>query len=84
MKVGAIQDPRWTQCKFACSLQGADQLGDRLSLQMKRLVGTTLPFTHGVSDGATWIPEQGERISGSQYHQLIDFYHFCEYLNAGL
>ena len=82
MKVGVIQDPRWLQGKFACSLEGADSLGDRLSLQMKGLVGTNIPFTHGVSDGATWIPEQGERISGNRYHQLIDLYHFCEYLNA--
>lgn len=83
IKVGAIQDPRWTQCKFACSLQGGDYLGDQLSVQVRKLVGAAIPFTHGVGDGATWIPEQGERISGSQYHHLIDLYHFCEYLNAG-
>jgi len=35
---------------------------------------------HGVGDGATWIPEQGERVAGSQYTHLIDLYHLCEYL----
>lgn len=81
IKVGAIQDPKCVEPKFACSMEGADALGDRLIIQMHGLVGSFIPNIHGLADGALWTIEQGERIGGSRYGHLIDFYHLSEYLS---
>jgi hypothetical protein len=82
MKVGVVQDPNRLRTSFACSFDFADSLGDRIKGLSHELGGECLPPLHGVGDGAGWIKEQGERIGGCQYHHLIDFYHFCEYLHA--
>jgi len=37
---------------------------------------------HAVGDGASWIPDQIDRIFGAQSSYLIDFYHLSDYLAA--
>lgn len=82
LKVGAVEDPTLTTRRYAASFQDSDDLGDQLTQRLKELRPSEEVFVHGVGDGATWIPEQGERVAGTNYHHLIDFYHLSEYLHA--
>jgi hypothetical protein len=80
MKIGVVQDPNKLDAKFACSFTGADALGDGMLKLLIGFIGEADCPLHGVGDGAFWIVEQGEKLGGSQYQHLIDYFHFCEYL----
>ena len=82
MRVGTVSVPGRTDARYATSFHSADELGDRLGIQVRDLGGDHTTQIHGLGDGASWIVEQGERIGGSNYSHLIDYYHFCEYIHA--
>lgn len=65
---------------FGATMGNADDAGDQLlQCAIHAGAGTETKF-HCVGDGATWIPDQADRVFGSQANYLIDFYHLCEYL----
>lgn len=80
LRVGAAQRYGEVEWKYAASFKNADHLGDRMQMTMAKMGMNEQTDVHGVGDGATWIPEQGERVAGTKYTHLIDLYHLCEYL----
>lgn len=80
LRVGAAQRYGELDWKYGTSFRNPDHLGDRMRIIMEKMGMKECTHVHGVGDGATWIPEQGERIAGSKYTHLIDLYHLCEYL----
>jgi len=80
LRVGAAQRHGEIDWKYAASFKNADHLGDKMRMTMEKMGMNEQTDVHGISDGATWIPEQGERIAGAKYTHLIDLYHLCEYL----
>jgi hypothetical protein len=81
LRLGVVQNHLETTWKYAASFKSPDELGDRLQAIMKRMGQTENTLVHGVGDGATWIPEQGERIAAHKYSHLIDLYHLCDYFS---
>ncbi len=79
LRVGVVQRHGEVDWKHAVSFQNADHLGDRMQTIMKKMGMNEHTNVHGVGDGATWIPEQGERVAGIKYTHLIDLYHLCDY-----
>lgn len=84
LKLGVVQNHYETEWKYAVSFKNADELGDRLQAIMQRIGQTENTSVHGVGDGATWIPEQGERIAAHKYSHLIDLYHLCDYFSEAV
>jgi hypothetical protein len=82
LRVGTVEVPGQEKAHYASSFESADKLGNRVGRVVRALGGDHTTRIHGVGDGACWIPEQGERIGGSRYSHLIDYYHFCEYIHA--
>ena len=82
IKVGAVQNPAQVETLYACSFEGANSLGDGLIRLVEQISSACLSLLHGVGDGAIWITEQGERVGGTTYSHLIDFFHLCEYFHA--
>lgn len=84
LRLGAVQNHLETTWKYAASFKTPDDLGDKMGSIMKRMGQDENTLVHGVGDGATWIPEQGERIAGDKYSHLIDLYHLCEYFSGAI
>lgn len=80
LRIGVVQNHQEVTWKYGVSLRNPDHLGERMRVIMERIGFTENTKVHGVGDGALWIPEQGEKIAGTQYQHLIDLYHLCEYL----
>lgn len=83
LRIGVTQNAGEISWKYASSLGDPNELGDKISLIMKKIGMTEETNVHGVGDGALWIVEQGERIAGGKYKHLIDLYHLSEYLAQG-
>jgi hypothetical protein len=81
LRVGVAQRYGEVSWKYAASFQNANHLGDRMQAIMERMGMSEHTKVHGVGDGATWIPEQGERVAGTNYTHLIDLYHLCDYFS---
>jgi hypothetical protein len=79
LRIGVAQNHHTVTWEYACSFESPDKLGERLKKEMLRLGFNNQTAVHGIGDGAVWIVEQGEKIAGSCYTQLIDLYHLCEY-----
>lgn len=79
LRVGVAQRHGEIDWKYAASFQNPDHLGDRMRTIMEKMGMDEHTNVHGVGDGATWIPEQGERVGGTKYTHLIDLYHLCDY-----
>ena len=84
LRIGVVQNHNEVEWKYAASFKNTDHLGERLAKIVARLGFGENTSVHGVGDGATWIPEQGEKIAGQQYKHLVDLYHLCEYLAAAV
>lgn len=41
-------------------------------------------YVHEVGDGAPWIAEIYDKITGAQGNYLIEYYHMLEYLNSAV
>ena len=79
LRIGVAQRHKEVGWKYATSFRTADHLGDRMGMMMGKMGMNEHTYVHGVGDGATWIPEQGERVAGTKYSHLIDLYHLCDY-----
>lgn len=84
LRIGVAQNQGESSWKYATSFKTPGHLGDRMLQVMKKMGLNEKTNVHGVGDGALWIPEQGERIAGSRYKHLIDLFHLCDYLAAGV
>jgi hypothetical protein len=84
LRIGVVQNHNEIDWGYACSFENPDYLGERLKPVMIKLGFTEKTKVHGVGDGALWIPEQGEKIAGTNYKHLIDLYHFSEYLSKAV
>jgi len=79
LRIGVAQRHKEVGWNYATSFQNADHLGDRMGKVMSKMGMDEHTYVHGVGDGATWIPEQGERVAGAKYSHLIDLYHLCDH-----
>ena len=79
LRVGVAQRHKEVSWKYAVSFRNPDHLGERMKMIMGKMGMDEQTYVHGVGDGATWIPEQGERIAGTKYSYLVDLYHLCDY-----
>jgi cell fate (sporulation/competence/biofilm development) regulator YmcA (YheA/YmcA/DUF963 family) len=84
LRVGVAQNHNEVEWKYAASFKSPDDLRERLHLIMRRIGFRETTLVHGVGDGATWIPEQGEKIAGNKYRHLIDLYHLCDYIGEAV
>jgi hypothetical protein len=67
---------------FGATTGDVDQAGEQLANCASAIGLNEQTTIHGVGDGASWIPDQMERVFGTQCCYLIDFYHLCDYLAA--
>ena len=81
LRIGTVQNIGEVNWGYACSFESPDHLGQRIKVVMKRFGFYERTEVHSVGDGAKWIPEQGEKLAGANFHHLIDLPHLCEYLN---
>lgn len=84
LRIGVVQNHGDVSWKYAASFKTPDHLGDRMLTIMKRMGLEEKTNVHGIGDGARWIPEQGERISGVKYKHLVDLFHLCDYYAAAV
>ena len=81
LRLGAAQNHLEEIWKYAASFKTPDDLGNKMKGIMERLGQNEHTLVHGIGDGASWIPEQGERIAAHKYSHLIDIYHLCDYFS---
>jgi len=64
-----------------CTPGGPDEAGDGLPDCAIHAGTGQKTEVHRMGDGAAWIVNRTDRVSGSQADYLIDFYHLCGYLS---
>lgn len=79
LRVGVAQRQGEIEWRYGVSFRTPEHLGDRMRIMMGKMGMDEHTNVHGVGDGASWIPEQGERVAGLRYTHLIDLYHLCDY-----
>lgn len=84
LRVSVVQIHEHVEWRYASSFKSAEELGERTKVVMKSLGLTENTRVHGVGDGACWIPQEGERLAGSNFSYIIDQPHLCEYLSAAV
>jgi len=82
VRLGLVYKPGDVTPIFAATTGDVDQAGDQLLSCASAIGLNDQTKIHGVGDGASWIPNQMERVFGAQSSYLIDFYHLCDYLAA--
>ena len=66
--------------RYGLTMKEPDDAGDQwLSCAIKSGLNRQSEI-HCVSDGATWIESQAQRVFADQGSYLVDYYHTCEYL----
>lgn len=66
--------------RYGVTMKDPDDAGDRwLDCAIKQGLNRQSKI-HCVSDGATWIESQAQRVFAGQGSYLVDYYHTCEYL----
>lgn len=81
-RLGLVYEQGSTTPIFGASTEGVEKMGDQLECCATVLGLDKHTQIHGVGDGATWIPDQINRVFGTQSSYLIDFFHLSDYLAA--
>lgn len=67
---------------YGATFGDPDAVGDRMLHCAIKAGGCSLSTIHCVSDGATWIANQADRVFSDQGRYLVDFYHVSDYVAA--